>query len=156
VFRRVPKSLLAALSLICAFAARADPTEEEPALAAADSSYVAGKRAVDAREWHDAIRLLSKAALQDDRNPDIQNLLGYAHRNAGEVGAAFKHYGAALLLNPRHRGAHEYMGEAYLMIGNLPKAEEHLAALEKICLVPCDELEDLRRAIADYQRRRGR
>ena len=152
----MPKSLLAALSLICAFAARADPTEEEPASAAADSSYVAGKRAIDAGKWHDAIRLLSKAALQDDRNPDIQNLLGYAHRNAGEVGAAFKHYGTALLLNPRHRGAHEYIGEAYLMIGNLPKAEEHLADLEKICLVPCDELEDLKRAIADYQRRRGR
>ena len=87
MFWRVPRSLLAVLSLICAFAARADPTEEGPASAAADSSYVAGKRAIDAGKWHDAIRLLSKAALQDDRNPDIQNLLGYAYRNAAVRGA---------------------------------------------------------------------
>jgi hypothetical protein len=70
------------------------------------------------------------------------------------MNAAFKHYEAALRLNPRHRGAHEYVGEAYLLIDNLPKAEEHLAALEKICLVSCEELEDLKRAVADYRKRR--
>jgi len=26
---------------------------------------------------------------------------------------AFEHYERALKLNPRHRGAHEYVGEAY-------------------------------------------
>ena len=66
---------------------------------------------------------------------------------------AFKHYQRALDLNPRHRGAHEYAGEAYLIVNNLAKAEEHLAALEKICLIPCEEYEDLRKAIAEYRRR---
>jgi hypothetical protein len=47
-------------------------------------------------------------------------------------------------LNPRHRGAHEYVGEAYRMVNDLAKAEEHLAALQNICLLPCEDYEDLR------------
>jgi DNA-binding SARP family transcriptional activator len=57
-----------------------------------------------------------------------------------------------LILNPRHRSAHEHLGEAYLALGNLAKAKEHLAALEQICLIPCDEYDDLRRAIAEYHK----
>jgi len=29
---------------------------------------------------------------------------------------ALKHYKRSIELNPRHRGAHEYIGEAYLML----------------------------------------
>ena len=63
--------------------------------------------------------------------------------------------GQALRLNPRHRGAHEYIGEAYLMVDDVPKAEEHLAALKRICLIACEEYEDLEKAIADYRARHG-
>ena len=66
---------------------------------------------------------------------------------------AFTHYRRALQLNPRHRGAHEYIGEAYLMTNDLPKAEQHLGALQEICLIPCEEYEDLKKAIADYRRK---
>src|SRR5207253_326871 len=34
-------------------------------------------------------------------------------------------------------------------------AEEHLAALRKICLLPCEELGDLEREIAAYRKRTG-
>ena len=47
-------------------------------------------------------------------------------------------------------GAHEYI-EAYLLVQDLPNAEEH-AALQRICLVPCEEHADLARAIAAYRR----
>jgi DNA-binding SARP family transcriptional activator len=66
---------------------------------------------------------------------------------------AFKHYQRALQLDPRHRGAHEYIGEAYLMVNDPAKAEEHLAALEKICLLPCEELDDLKRKIEEYRKK---
>ena len=69
---------------------------------------------------------------------------------------ALTHYERPLQLNPRHRGAHEYIGEAYLMTNNLNKAEAHLAALERICLIPCGEYEDLKKAIADYRARTAR
>jgi hypothetical protein len=35
--------------------------------------------------------------------------------------------------------------------GNLAKAEKHLATLERICLIPCGEYDDLKRAIAAYR-----
>ena len=88
-------------------------------------------KAIEAKDWSGAIRFLSSAALRDTRNADIQNYLGYAYRNAGNLDLAFQHYDKALKLSPRHRGAHEYVGEAYLIVGNLAKAEEHLAALLK-------------------------
>jgi Flp pilus assembly protein TadD len=128
-------------------AALAEPGEEENSQ---DPEYSQGVAAVEAKDWKTAIRLLSSAALRDTRNADIQNYLGYAYRNTGELGSAFKHYQRALQLNPRHRGAHEYVGEAYLMIGNVAKAEEHLALLRKICLIPCAETSVLEKKIAEF------
>jgi hypothetical protein len=62
--------------------------------------------------------------------------------------AAMQHFELALTLNPRHRSAHAHLGEAQLMRGDRAKAEARLSALERICLIPCEEYEDLKRAIA--------
>ena len=133
-----------------------DPTDDAPTTGQLDPDYAAGKAAIAARDWPAAIRSLSSAALRDTRSADIQNYLGYAYRQSGQLERAFAHYERALRLDPRHRGAHEYVGEAYLLVNNLPKAEEHLAALQRICLIPCEEYEDLKKAVADYRRRVGR
>ena len=136
-------------------AATADPLVEDNA-AALDPDFAGGRAAIEAKQWETAIRALSSAALRDTRNADIQNYLGYAYRHTGQMDLAFKHYERALQLNPRHRGAHEYVGEAYLMVNDLAKAEAHLGALEKICLIPCEEYEDLKKAIAEYRRKAAR
>ena len=112
---------------------------------------VAGKAAIEAKDWKKAIDNLSLAAAREPANADIQNFLGYANRKSGNLEAAFKHYNEALKLDPKHRGAHEYIGEAYLMAGNPAKAEEHLAALDKLCLFSCEEYRDLKKSIADYK-----
>jgi hypothetical protein len=39
--------------------------------------------------------------------------------------------------------------------GDVARAEEHLAALRKICLLPCEELGDLEREIAAYKKKSG-
>jgi tetratricopeptide (TPR) repeat protein len=93
------------------------------------------------------------AARRDARNADIHNQLGFACRHAGDFACAFAHYDEALRLNPRHRGAHEYAGEAALLADDLARADRHLAALEQICLLPCEELDDLRAAVAAYRER---
>jgi Flp pilus assembly protein TadD len=131
----------------------ADPTDEVPKEGQLDPEYAAGKAAIAAKDWSAAIRSLSSAALRDTRNADIQNYLGYAYRQTGQLQVAVRHYQRALQLDPRHRGAHEYVGEAYLMVNDLPKAEEHLAALQRICLIPCEEYEHLKKAVADYRAR---
>src|SRR6266567_3133652 len=55
---------------------------------------------------------------------------------------------SAALLNPRHRSAHEHLGEAHLVLGEPATAEQHLAHLEDLCLIGCEEYDDLKRAIA--------
>ena len=137
--------------LLACGTAFAEPGDGDADEARLDPDYASGRRAIEAKDWQNAIRLLSSAALRDTRNAEIQNYLGYAYRNTGELSAAFKHYARALQINPRHRGAHEYLGEAYLMVNNIPKAEEHLAALKSICLLPCDEVGILQKKIADYR-----
>ena len=136
--------------------ATADPGPDDTAAARLDPDYAAGTHAIATKDWAAAITRLSSAALRDTRNADIENYLGYAYRHTGQLDLAFRHYGRALQLDPRHRGAHEYVGEAYLMVNDLPKAEEHLAALEKICLIPCEEYEDLKKAIVAYRKRTSR
>ena len=125
---------------------------ETPDWAALDPDFAAGKRAIGAGDWDGAIKALTNAALRDDRNADIQNYLGYAYRRLRQFDSAIQHYQRALTLNPRHRSAHEHLGEAHLARGDLAKAKEHLAALQQICLIPCDEYDDLKRAIAQYNK----
>src|SRR6266540_6808106 len=119
-----------------------------------DPDFAAGKKALGAGDWNGAITALKFAALRNRQNADIQNYIGYAYRRLRQLEPAFAHYRQALTFNPRHRAAHEHMGEAYLTIGNLAAAEEHLAALERICLIPCDEYGDLQRAITKYRNTR--
>jgi Flp pilus assembly protein TadD len=94
--------------------------------------------------------VLTSAGLRDDRNADIQNYLGYAYRRLRQLDEAMLHYQQALKLNPRHRSAHEHLGEAYLVQGNLTKAREELAELERICLITCQEYDDLKNAMVAY------
>jgi tetratricopeptide (TPR) repeat protein len=116
-----------------------------------DPDFAAGKKALVAEDWNGAIAALKLAALRDPRNADIQNYIGYAYRRLRQLGPAMQHYQEAILLNRRHRSAHEHLGELYLVLGEPAKAEEQLAMLEDICLIPCVEIEDLKRALAAYQ-----
>jgi len=134
----------------------ADPTEEASDLVARDADYAAGKQAIENKNWAEAAKRFQMAAVRQPDNADIENYLGYAHRNLKQFDAAFKHYKQALVLNPRHRGAHEYIGEAYLMVNDLPNADKHLAALRDICLLPCEELTDLEKAVAAYRLKNAR
>jgi tetratricopeptide (TPR) repeat protein len=117
-----------------------------------DPDFKAGKRALGAEDWNGAIAALELAALRDPLNADIQNYIGYAYRRLRQLGPAIGHYQQALMRNPRHRSAHEHLGEAYLVLGDSVKAEQLLAALENLCLIPCEEYDDLKRAIARYKR----
>ena len=115
-----------------------------------DPDFAAGKTALAAEDWNGAIVALKLAFLRDPLNADIPNYIGYAYRRLRQLGPAMGHYQQALMLKPRHRSAHEHLGELYLALGEPDKAEEHLAALKEICLIPCEELPALERAIAAY------
>jgi hypothetical protein len=95
-------------------------------------------------------------APRDPGNAEYHNLYAYNLRKGSnpDMSLVFKHYNEALRIEPKHRGANEYLGEAYLMVGNLPKAKEQLAALDRICLLSCKEYSELKKSIADYETKR--
>lgn len=120
----------------------------------ADPDYTKAEAAIKAERWNEAVELLNRVAGRDDKSADVYNYLGYAERHRGNLGAAFKHYERALALDPKHRGAHEYAGEAYLLAGDVAKAETHLAALDKLCFLPCAEYRELKEKIAEYKQKK--
>lgn len=122
-----------------------------PPAAASNPDFDAGRKAIDAKDWKGAVGLFQKVVAKEPKNADAFNYLGYAYRNLGDYDSAFRHYGQALTLDPRHKGAHEYIGEAYLKTGNLAKAEEHLAALDRICVFGCAEYTELKTKVAAFK-----
>ena len=144
--------LLSAAMAVGGSIAAAEPYEADPDLATRDEDYAAGKRAADRKNWGEAVRLFKRAEMRNPDHADLQNILGFSYRNLKQYELAFKHYRRAIEIDPRHRGAHEYIGETYLLAGDLASAEKHLAALKGICLLPCDEMRQLERAIADYRK----
>ncbi|MGE5639356.1 MAG: tetratricopeptide repeat protein [Clostridia bacterium] len=104
-------------------------------------------------DWTAAQAVLRDAVARQPRNADYHNLYAYTVRKGPnpDMSLVFKEYNAALEIDPKHRQAHEYLGEAYLMVGNVAKAREHLAQLDKLCFFPCSEEADLKKAIADYE-----
>ena len=143
------RALILALFLAPAAARAADST---PAVAS-DPVMDNVSQAIAAKDWPRAQTALRDALAANPGNADYHNLYAYSVRKGAkpDMSLVFKHYNEALRLDPKHRGAHEYIGEAYLMVGNLPKAKEHLSTLDKLCFFPCGEFTDLKKAIAEYE-----
>ena len=73
------------------------------------------------------------------------NMLGFCARKTGDLKRAFDAYQKCLAINPEYEEAHEYLGEAHLMAGNIAKAKEQLAWLKTRS---SDEAAELEEAIA--------
>ena len=110
--------------------------------------------ATSRQDWAGAAGVLKQALAADPGNADYHNLYAYSLRKGAnpDMSLVFKHYNEALRLDPKHKGAHEYIGEAYLMVGNVAKAKEHLGQLDRLCFFSCAEYTDLKKAIAEYEK----
>jgi len=116
--------------------------------------YKKASAKVDAGKYDDAIDILEDIVDDNPKNADAWNLLGYSHRKLGEYDDALEYYEKALKLKPNHVGANEYLGELYLEMKDLPKAEERLAVLAKACN-GCEEQKELEEKIADFKANNG-
>ncbi len=146
---RSASRLLACVAIACAAQAHAaDTNTYDPAAA---DKLSAARALIAENKWVAAIEELKRVG--DSGSADWNNLMGYSHRKARtpDYAAAERYYDAALRIDPQHRGALEYSGELYLMTGDLPRAEQRLAALDKACLLPCSEYTDLKKAIAAFK-----
>ena len=128
-----------------------DSTSSSETLVKLEINFLNGRQATKDGNYRSAIKYLLKAAEKDPNNADAYNLLGYSHRKLGFNDKAYDYYKIALKLDPRHRGAHEYIGELYLKKDELEKAKEHLKHLDSICFFGCEEYDDLKEAIKNYE-----
>jgi tetratricopeptide (TPR) repeat protein len=118
-----------------------------------DPDYTAGVKAIEAKQYAKAIPLLESSVKRAPNDADAWNWLAYATRRNGDPAKAIPLYEKALALDPKHLGAHEYIGEAYLELNNLPKAKEHLAQLDRLCILSCEQYRDLKNAIQTYEKK---
>lgn len=145
--------------LLPASAIAADTTPEplpQPAVAAASKPdrMAAARAAIKANDWQKSITELSLQAKEKPGNADTYNLLAYSLRKQAkpDLPQAFEYYRMALKADPKHKGAHEYIGEAYLMDKQPAKADEHLTSLRTICgNTTCEEYQELAKSIAAYK-----
>ena len=129
--------------------AAADSAPAEPRDPVLEKAAAATAR----KDWAAAQSVLAPAVAANPSNANYHNLYAYSIRKGAnpDMSLVFKHYNEALRIDPKHRGALEYSGELYLTKGNLAKAEERLATLDKACLLSCAEYRDLKKAIAAYK-----
>ena len=104
------------------------------------------------KKFDKSIKLLEKIAKRKDlgeKKADVYNLLGFSYRKQSEpdLDKALESYKIALETNPEHLGAHEYLGELYITLGNMNKANEMLNNLEKIAGTNSMEYIKLKKAI---------
>lgn len=118
-------------------------------------NYLKGVELINEGRYEDAIKKLKKVERDAPDDPDVLNYLGYAHRKLGKNEEALAYYGRALDADPNHKGAHEYLGELYLQMGDLPNAEAQREKLDSICSFGCAELVALKAAIDDYKAKQG-
>jgi tetratricopeptide (TPR) repeat protein len=112
--------------------------------------YKQASAKVDAKDYRGAMPILDKIIAKDPRNPDALNLMGFCERKLGNTDEALEYYEKALAIKPNHVGANEYLGELYLELKNLPKAEERLKVLAKACN-GCEEQQELAEKVEDYK-----
>lgn len=151
---RLSGRLLTAALISVALSAHADmagSTAAEPSAPDVSREMKKARSLIEQQKYADAIKELKAAEQIDPTNPNVHNWLGYSTRKLGYLDASFQYYNTALKLDPKHRGANEYIGEAYLMAKKPDKAREHLAALKSICGTGCDEYRNLDKAIAAYK-----
>ena len=127
----------------------------EPKTPVENPNVVAGRKAIEEKNFTAALRHLTKAVQEEPDNADAHSMLGYSHRKLGTFDKSMEHYRKALAVDADHLSAHEYLGELYLDMKQLPDAEKQLAALKKACpfFGKCEEFEDLKKAIDAYKAR---
>lgn len=125
----------------------------EPKAKPENPNIVAGRKAIDAKDYKSALGYLTKAVQEVPKNADAHSMLGYSYRKLGTFDKSMEHYQTALKLDSDHRSAHEYLGELYLDMNQLDNAEKQLAALKKVCpfFGKCEEFDDLKKEIDAYK-----
>ena len=118
--------------------------------------YKLAEKHIDNQSYDKSLKLLKKLTKREDlgtKRADIYNLLGFSYRKLEnpDLDKSFAAYMMAIELNPSHLGAHEYLGELYLMRDQKDKALIILEKLDQLAGSNTEEYRELKIAIDEYQ-----
>lgn len=146
---------------LAATSAEAIMSGEESKLApSGDRDYAAGRAAFEEERWADAIAHLTMVLIRRPWHDNALTMVGHSWLELGDHQRSLAAYREALAINPRHRGATEYLGEAYLAMGRIDEANAQLVRLVQLCndvvmafnntgwKSGCEELDELTAAYA--------
>ena len=118
--------------------------------------YELAEKHIDNQSYNKSLKLLKKLTKREDlgtKRADIYNLLGFSYRKLEnpDLDKSFAAYMMAIELDPSHLGAHEYLGELYLMRDQKDKALIILEKLDQLAGSDTEEYGKLKIAIEEYQ-----
>ena len=116
-----------------------------------DANYSMAKTAIAQFKYDEAKGYLEKVLAAKPDDADELNLMGFTERKLGDPAQSLDYYNKALALNPKHLGANEYLGELYLEMKDVKKAEERLAVLQQACGGTCEEYQELKEKIEKFK-----
>ena len=118
--------------------------------------YELAEKHIDNKSYDKSLKLLKKLTKREDlgtKRADIYNLLGFSYRKLENpnLDKSFAAYMMAIEIDPSHLGAHEYLGELYLMRDQKDKAIIILKKLDQLAGSNTEEYKELKIAIDEYQ-----
>jgi tetratricopeptide (TPR) repeat protein len=154
VTRNLPSLLVAgflALALPATGFAAASSTSTTTGDSGANNNFAMAKTAIAQFKYDEAKSYLEKVLAATPDNADALNLMGFTERKLGDPTDSLTYYNKALAQNPNHLGANEYLGELYLEMKDVKKAEERLAVLQQACGGTCEEYQELKEKIDQFK-----
>jgi len=117
--------------------------------------YKKAEKYIEEDNFKKSLKVLKALTKREDLagfRADIYNLLGFSYRKLSkpDLDKSFAAYMMAIELDPEHIGAHEYLGELYLMLQDKSKALEMLVRLGDIAGKSTKEYLDLEEAINNF------
>ena len=117
--------------------------------------YKKAEKYIEEDSFKKSLKVLKALTKREDLagfRADIYNLLGFSYRKLSkpDLDKSFAAYMMAIELDPEHIGAHEYLGELYLMLKDKSKALEMLVRLGDIAGKSSKEYLDLEEAINNF------
>ena len=118
--------------------------------------YELAEKHIDNQSYDKSLKLLKKLTKREDlgtKRADIYNLLGFSYRKLEnpDLDKSFAAYMMAIEIDSSNLGAHEYLGELYLMRDQKDKALFMLEKIKQLAGSNTEEYKDLKNAIDEYQ-----
>jgi tetratricopeptide (TPR) repeat protein len=110
--------------------------------------YREGRSEALAGNYHEALALLN--AIGNKRDAMVLTMIGYSTRKLGDTAGGIAIYHQALAIDPNNVNTHEYLGEGYVVAGQIELAKAELVTVQKLCgNTTCEQYEDLHEALSD-------